>query len=259
MPEQASSTPCAISPIRVSARMTGTAPALRAIASSPLFGITLTIGAYQLGCLLQARLGSSPIVNPVLVAIVLVGALLIVAGVPYESYLGGAQFIHFLLGPATIALAVPLYTHFRHVRRSAVAICVAVSAGAVSAAVSAIGIAWALGATDAVVRSLAPKSVTTPIAIALSVQLGGMPDLTAVLVIMTGILGAIAATSLLDVVRIKCWRARGLATGVAAHGIGTARILAANELGGAFAGLGMGLCGILTSVFLPLIAWLVWR
>ena len=239
--------------------MTGAADALTAIASSPLFGITLTIGAYQFGCVLQTRLGSSPIVNPVLLAIVLVGTLLIVTGVPYERYFDGAQFIHFLLGPATVALAIPLYTHFAHVRRSAVAICVAVSAGAVSAAVSAIGIAWALGATDAVVRSLAPKSVTTPIAIALSGQLGGMPDLTAVLVIMTGILGAMAATSLLDLVGIKCWRARGLATGVAAHGIGTARIFAANELGGAFASLGMGLCGILTSAFLPLLAWLVWR
>jgi putative effector of murein hydrolase len=124
---------------------------------------------------------------------------------------------------------------------------------------SAIGLGWLFGAPDVILKSLAAKSVTTPIAMGLSEQIGGLPDLTAVLVISTGIFGAIVAAPLLDLIGVECCRARGIATGVAAHGIGTAQILSVSELGGAFSGLGLGLCGLATAAFVPVINWLLWH
>jgi predicted murein hydrolase (TIGR00659 family) len=227
--------------------------------ASPVFALALTVGAYAIGCGFQTRCRSSPMVNPVLVAILLVAGFLIVTGTPYQQYFEGARPIHLLLGPATVALAIPLYANFEHVRRSALPIIVAVLVGATVGTTSAIAISRALGASDLVVKSLAEKGVTTPIAMALSQQFGGLPDLTAILVIATGIIGATFATSLLDLLGIKCWRARGLATGVAAHGIGTARIVATSELGGAFATLGLGLCAVATAALMPIIDWLFWR
>jgi predicted murein hydrolase (TIGR00659 family) len=226
---------------------------------SPMFPLALTVGAYAIGCGLQTRCRSSPMVNPVFVAVLLVAGFLIGTGTPYQQYFEGARPLHLLLGPATVALAIPLHANFDHVKRSALPIAVAVLVGAVTGATSAIAISRALGASDVVVRSLAEKSVTTPIAMALSLQFGGLPDLTAILVIATGIIGATFATSLLDLLGIKCWRARGLATGVAAHGIGTARIITASELGGAFATLGLSLCAVATAALMPFIDWLFWR
>jgi putative effector of murein hydrolase len=162
-----------------------------------------------------------------------------------------------LLGPATVALAIPLYANFAQIRRAAVAVIAGVLAGAITASASAVMIARALGGSSVTQISIAPKSVTTPIAIGISQQIGGAVELTAVLVILTGICGAILSTVILDCVGIQCWRARGLATGIAAHGIGTARILAMNETGGAFASVGMGLCGLVTAVGLPFVAQLL--
>jgi putative effector of murein hydrolase len=114
-------------------------------------------------------------------------------------------------------------------------------------------IAWSLGASPSVIRSIAPKSITTPIAIGVRAQIGGVPELTAVLVIATGVLGALCAPEISLLLGVRCWRARGLAAGVAGHGIATARMLSLNEMAGAFAGLAMGLCDLLTAVLLPLV------
>jgi predicted murein hydrolase (TIGR00659 family) len=233
--------------------------ALARFTSSPAFALALTLAAYEIGRRLQQRFGASPLINPVLIAIILVGCCLGATGVAYEQYFDGARLIHVLLGPATVALAIPLYAHIEHVRRSVVVIVVAVCVGAATGAMSAIGLAWLFGAPEVVVKSLAAKSVTTPIAMGLSEQFGGLPDLTAILVVATGIFGAIVAAPLLDLIRIECWRARGIATGVAAHGIGTAQILSISELGGAFSALGLGFCGLATAALMPLIDWLLWR
>jgi predicted murein hydrolase (TIGR00659 family) len=227
--------------------------------SSPVFALALTLGAYEIGRHLQEQFFSSPLINPVLIAIILVGCTITATGISYEQYFDSARLIHILLGPATVALAIPLYAHIEHIRRSALAIIVAVCVGAVTGAMSAIGLAWMFGAPDVIVKSLAAKSVTTPIAMGLSEQIGGLPDLTAVLVITTGIFGAIVAAPLLDLIRVECWRARGIATGVAAHGIGTAQILSVSELGGAFSGLGLGLCGLATAALVPVLNWLLWH
>lgn len=223
------------------------------LSASPLAALTLTLVAYQVGLALSRRVGGHPLANPVLIAVALISGLLLASGTDYAVYFDGAQFVHFLLGPATVALALPLYRQLATVRRSALAIGVSLLAGSLCAIVSAVGIAWAMGAGAQTLASLAPKSVTAPVAMGIAEALGGLPSLTAVLVILTGILGAALGPLLLDLLRVRDWRARGFAIGVAAHGIGTARALQVNETAGAFAGLAMGLNAIATAILLPLL------
>jgi predicted murein hydrolase (TIGR00659 family) len=221
------------------------------LSATPLVGLTATLLAYQIGYAAFLRANRNPLANPVLIAIALLAASLAVSGTSYQRYFEGAQFVHFLLGPATVALAVPLYRNFRTIRRTAFAIGAAIVVGSLVAIVTAIGTAWLLGASRQTLLSLAPKSVTTPVAMGISEQIGGLPSLTAALVILTGIVGATFATLLLDAVGIKDWRARGLSVGIAAHGIGTARAFQANEIAGAFAGVGMGLSALATALLVP--------
>ena len=228
------------------------------LSESPLLALTLTLAAYRVGYWLFERSGRSPFVNPVLIAVALLAGFLIATGTTYRRYFEGAQFVHFLLGPATVALAVPLFRHWAEVRRSLAAIAVSLLAGSAVAIGTAVGLAYLLGASRDTLVALAPKSVTAPIAMGIAERLAGQPSLTAVLVILTGVIGAIAATGLLNALRIEDWRARGFAVGLAAHGIGTARALAVHPVAGAFAGLAMGLNGIATALLLPLAyAWIV--
>jgi len=232
-------------------------PAVRDIwvylAASPLLWLTATLLAYLGAHWLFRRFGENPLLNPVAIAVLGLLAVLAATGTDYRTYFDGAQFIHFLLGPATVALAVPLYTHFATVRRAVLPMAAALLAGSITAVVSAVGIAWLLGASAETLASLAPKSVTTPIAMGITEQIGGLPSLTAVLVILTGIIGAIAVTPLFDLLGLKDWRARGFAAGVAAHGIGTARAFQVNELAGTFSGIAMGLNGLATALLVPLL------
>lgn len=225
------------------------------LSASPLLHLTLTLVAFQAGTWVYRKAGGSPLANPVLIAVLVLVAIMVATSTDYATYFEGAQFVHFLLGPATVALAIPLYRQFAQVRRSAVAILASIVAGSVAAAASAAAIAWALGAGATSIVSIAPKSVTAPVAMGISERLGGLPSLTAALVILTGITGAMLGPVLLDLLRISDWRARGLAIGTAAHGIGTARALQVNEVAGAFAGLAMGLNALATALLLPLL----WR
>lgn len=221
-------------------------------AASPLVGLAMTLLAYRFAFWLFRRSGQRAWANPVLLAILVLTLVLWATGIPYPSYFEGAQFIHFLLGPATVALAVPLFAQWKRLRRMALPLLVALLAGSATAVVSAMGIASALGASPATVFSLAPKSVTTPIAMGIAEQIGGLPSLTAVLVIVTGIVGATGFPWLFRLLRVNDHAAQGFAVGVAAHGIGTARAFLASEEMGAFAALAMGLNGLLTAVILPL-------
>jgi len=223
------------------------------LAATPLTGLTITLGAYVLGRWIFRRSGHFPLLNPVLLAVVMLVGLLSLTGVDYHTYFEGAQFVHFLLGPATVALAVPLYRQFEKVRRSALSMSVALVAGSLTAVATAMLIGWGMGASREVVLSLAPKSVTTPIAMGIAELTGGLPSLTAVLVILTGILGAAIGTTVLRLVGVVDPRATGFAMGLASHGMGTARALELGETQGAFAGLAMGLNGLLTAIALPLI------
>lgn len=223
------------------------------LAASPLLHLTLTLGAYLVGDALFRRSGQRPIFNPVLIAIIILVTILAITRTSYQTYFEGAQFVHFLLGPATVALAVPLYRQFEHVRRSWVAMLVSLLAGSVTAIISAISIAWLLGAPRVVLASVAPKSATTPIAMGISEQIGGLPSLTAVVVILTGVLGAVLGTTILERSGIRAPGAQGFAMGLTAHGIGTARALQISEMAGAFSALAMGLNGVATSILVPVI------
>ena len=173
------------------------------LSASPLLALTATLVAYQGGLWLYEKSGRRPVVNPVLIAVGVLVGLLLVTETRYGDYFEGAQFVHFMLGPATVALAVPLYGQLRALRGSVMATAVAIVAGSATAILSALGIAWALGGSLETIVSLAPKSVTTPIAMALSDRLGGLASLTAVAVIITGMVGAIAGGWLLDRLRVK--------------------------------------------------------
>jgi predicted murein hydrolase (TIGR00659 family) len=201
--------------------------------------------------LIAEQAGRKPIANSVLIAVLLLGLMLWATGTPYAVYFEGAQFVHFLLGPATVALAVPMHAQGARLRRAILPVLAGVSVGSVVAVTSALGIAKAMGVDMETLASLAPKSTTAPVAIGIAQSLGGSPTLTAVLVILTGITGALIATPLLNALRLTDWRARGLAVGTAAHGIGTARAFQVHPTAGAFAGIGMGLNAILTALIAP--------
>ena len=223
------------------------------LAASPLLGLTITLIAYLIAQAIYAKARFNPLANPVLTAVAMLVLLLKVTGTPYATYFEGAQFVHFLLGPATVALALPLYRQWPKLRRSAVPLIGGLVAGSLAAIVSAVGVAALFGASHQTIASLAPKSATTPIAMAVAAETGGIPSLTAVLVISTGIFGAVFARSILNMLRIEDTAVRGFALGVASHGIGTARAFQISEEMGAFAGLGMGLNGVFTAFIVPVL------
>lgn len=227
------------------------------LSASPLLHLTLTLVAYAIGLAIYKRANLYPLLNPVMIAVIILVTVLTATGTRYETYFEGAQFVHFLLGPATVALAIPLYRQFAEVKRAAVAILVSIAAGAVTASITAVAVAWSLGASRETLVSLAPKSVTAPVAMGISEQLGGLPSLTAVLVMMTGILGAMVGPMVMNVMGLTNWAARGLAMGTTSHGIGTARAMQVNPTAGAFAGLAMGINALATAAVLPLVWHLV--
>ncbi|WP_341644011.1 LrgB family protein [Thauera sp. SDU_THAU2] len=227
------------------------------LSASPLLGLTLTLVAYQAAHWLYKRAGFHPLANPVMIAITIVITVLLLSGMDYRAYFDGAQFVHFLLGPATVALAIPLYAQWPRLKAMAGPLLIALVVGSLTAALSAYAIGAVLGAGRPTLMSLAPKSVTTPIAMAVAEPLGGLPALAAAMVILTGVLGAILGPYLYRWLRIGDHAIRGFAIGLASHGIGTARAFQVSEQAGAFAALAMGLNGLLTALSLPwIMPWL---
>jgi predicted murein hydrolase (TIGR00659 family) len=223
------------------------------LSSEPLLWLTATLAAYTIGDALFKASGKRAYVNPVLIAVILLAIALTVTGTSYETYFDGAQFVHFMLGPATVCLAVPFYLNLCLVGKSALPMLAALILGSLTAIVSAVGLAYAFGIRGEVLLSLAPKSVTAPVAMGISESIGGSPTLTAVMVILTGITGAIVCTPLLDALKITDYRARGFAVGITSHGIGTARAFQVNETAGTFAGVGMGANALATAIIVPLV------
>lgn len=222
------------------------------LSEGPLLWLTATLVAYLIGDAAFRATHRKSWANPVLIAIILLAALLWGTGTDYGTYFEGAQFVHFMLGPATVALGLPLYDNLPRVRKAAWPMLAGLLVGSSVAVVSALAIAKAFGIEGSVLASLAPKSTTAPVAIGIAERIGGQPTLTAALVLLTGIFGAIIVTPLLNALRINDWRARGFSVGVAAHGIGTARAFQVNETAGAFSGIGMGLNAVLTAIIAPL-------
>ncbi|HUL68136.1 MAG TPA: LrgB family protein [Burkholderiaceae bacterium] len=227
------------------------------LAASPLLWLTVTMLAYLAAYWLYRRSNFNPFVNPVLVAVAFIAVLLLATKTPYPRYFEGAKFIHFLIGPATVALAIPLHAQMQRLKTMWLPLTVALVVGSLVAIISGVGIAWAMGASREIALSLAPKSVTMPIAMGVADKIGGVPALTAVAVAITGISGAIMARSLLNALRIDDDATRGFATGLVAHAIGTARALTRSETTGAFAALAMALNGVATALLAPLLLKLV--
>lgn len=228
------------------------------LSGSPLLWLTATLTAYVIADAVSAYCRRHPLVNPVLIAVVLVSATLLASGTAYPNYFAGAQFVHFLLGPATVALAVPLVRHLPQVRRTLVPMLVALAVGSFAAIVSAVLLARAFGLDRAAMLALAPKSATAAIAMGIAEKTGGDPALTAVLVVLTGISGAIVVTPLMNALGLTNYAARGFAAGLASHGIGTARAFQVSPLAGTFAGIALGLNGLLTALLVPvLLRWLL--
>ncbi|WP_348754860.1 LrgB family protein, partial [uncultured Aquincola sp.] len=193
------------------------------LAQSPLLWLTITVLVYLGALALYRRSGLNPLVNPVLVSVAAIVTVLLLTRTPYPQYFEGAKFVHFLIGPATVALAIPLYNQLARLKRMAWPVGIALLSGCLTAIVSAVGIGWLLGASPETLRSLAPKSSTMPIAMGVAERIGGLPSLAAVAVAVTGISGAIMARSLFNLLKIQDPAVRGFAVGVASHAIGTAR------------------------------------
>ncbi len=220
--------------------------------------LTLTLGAYLAGLAIARRV-HNPIANPVLIAIVLIGFALRPLHLSYAQYFAGAQFIHFLLGPATVALAVPLVRSLEVMRRSLMPLIVALLGGCVVGLVSAYALVRLCGGSQLIALSMAPKSLTPPIAIGVSQTIGGNPSLTAVLAIVAGVLVAISINPLLGLLRITAPGAKGLAAGTAGSGIGAAQVIPEHPVAAAFAGVAIGLNGLFTAILAPVIVPLLKR
>ncbi|MDM0121093.1 MULTISPECIES: LrgB family protein [Variovorax] len=227
------------------------------LSASPLFGLTATLVVYLLAQAAYVRLGHAPWANPVLWSIVTIAGGLTLTKVDYPTYFAGAQFIHFLLGPAVVALGWPLWQRRVELRARFGRVLLAALLGGAAAGGSAVALGWAVGLPHDVVMSLAPKSVTAPVAMGIAEKIGGIPALSAVFAVLTGLIGALSGKYLFDALRIRTthagWRARGFALGTAAHGIGAARALQVNADAGAYAGLALGLQVVLAALLLPLV------
>jgi predicted murein hydrolase (TIGR00659 family) len=223
------------------------------LSATPLFGLTATLSTYVLAHAVYARLGQPPWANPVLWTVLALAALLTLTGTPYPTYFSGAQFIHFLLGPAVVALAWPLWQRRAELRRRAGPLLAAALAGGTAAAGSAVAIGWALGLPADVLASLAPKSVTAPVAMGIAAQLGGIPALAAVFAVLTGLVGAVSGKYLFDALRVRAPEVRGFALGTASHGVGAARALQVHAAAGAYAALALGLQVVLAALLMPLV------
>ena len=224
------------------------------LSATPLFGLTATLGCYVLAQAAYLRLGQPPWANPVLWTVLALVALLTATGTPYPTYFSGAQFIHFLLGPAVVALAWPLWQRRAELGRRAGALLAAALLGGAAAGGSAVLIGWAVGLPRDVIASLAPKSVTAPVAMGIAEQIGGIPALAAVFAVLTGLVGAVTAKLLFDRVGISTPQVRGFALGTASHGVGAARAMQVHPDAGAYAALALGLQVLLAALLLPAVA-----
>jgi predicted murein hydrolase (TIGR00659 family) len=220
----------------------------------PLLFLTLTVVVFVLFSWVHQRTRAHPLANPVLLSVCLLIALMAVTDTPYERYFEGAQFIHFLLGPATVALAVPIFRHIGKIRAAIVPVAAGIIAGSFAGLALIGAAAWSLAADPALAASLATKSVTAPVAMAIAPYTGAIPSLAAVVAVLAGMIGAAFGPALLDRFGVMDPIARGLAMSTASHGQGTARILQDNEEAGALSSVAMGLTALAMAGTMPWLA-----
>ena len=225
--------------------------AWQALLEHPLFGFALTLGAYQLALALYERT-RWVVMQPVLLAMLMVIPVLLLCDIDFARYRDGTQLLSLFLGPATVALAVPLYLNLRRIRQLFWPVVLTLVIGGLFATLAGVGLAWWFGADEMVLMTLLPKSVTSPIAMLVAEQIGGVAALAAVFVLITGVLGAIFGPPLLSWIGVRHPAARGMALGITAHAVGTAQALQESEETGAFSALAMSVLGAATAILLPL-------
>ena len=222
--------------------------------TNPALWLCATLLAYQIGIVVYRKTGFLTLFSPFVIAVAILIPLLFVTGTSYDTFFEGAQFVHFLLGPATVALAVPLFDQRLRLAKLWAPIFIGVIVGCSVGVASTIVLGVLFGASFESIMSMAAKSVTTPIAMGISEKMGGIPEFTAGIVVLTGIIGALIAMPLFKLFRIRKSYVQGFALGVAAHGMGTSRAFQINNTAGAFSGLAMGLAGLVTAFLAPAIA-----
>ena len=220
--------------------------------AEPLFWLTLTIGSYLIADFIYRKSNLFPLLNPVAISVLLVSLILIFFNIQYERYFEGAKFIHFLLGPATVALAVPIYKKWDLIVSNSKAIIISLLIGSIFAILVTYLLSLYFELPKELILSLLPRSVTAPIAMGISEIIGGIPSLTAIITLITGVIGASLGIFVFDLMKLKNMDARGFSLGLASHGIGTARAMSKNKNAGVFAAVGMGLSGLVTSILVPL-------
>jgi predicted murein hydrolase (TIGR00659 family) len=220
--------------------------------AEPLFWLTLTIGSYLIADFIYRKSNLFPLLNPVALSVLLVSLILIVFNIQYERYFDGAKFIHFLLGPATVALAIPIYRKWDLIVLNSKAIFVSLILGSFFAIFITYVLSLHFELQEELIFSLLPRSVTAPIAMGISEIIGGIPSLTAIITLITGVIGASLGVFVFDIMKLKKMEARGFSLGLASHGIGTARAMSRDKNAGVFAAVGMGLSGLITSIIVPL-------
>ena len=219
----------------------------------PLLGLLFTLVTYQAALWLYQHCNRNALLHPITTCAMVITPLLHWSGISYPEYVAANEFIYFLLGPTTVALAIPLYNEFHHIRKLALPLLVTVLVGSVVASVSAVGIAWFIGADTTTLLSLAPKSVTTPIAIGIAENIGALTTLTTGIVVFTGVIGGLMSPIVFYLLRLRDERLQGIVLGLNAHGVGTAKSFEISPSAGAFATLSMGLTGTFTALVLPYI------
>lgn len=217
----------------------------------PLFALLLSVGAYQLALQLYQYFNRRVIFHPVTTGSIAIALILNTLDISYRDYLSGNQLLYFLLGPATVALAVPLHQQFHHIRKLMLPVLITVAIGAVAAPAIAVAVAAAMGGSDDILLALYPKSVTTPIALGIADLIGALPGLTTGVVVFTGVIGALISPVVFYLLKLHDPRLQGLVLGLNAHGVGTARGFEINPTVGAFASLAMGLTGAFTALIMP--------
>lgn len=231
--------------------------AAQAILAHPIFPLGLTLAAYAAGTWLHRRAGQSPFFHPLILAVAIVIVALKAIGMPYATYFEGTRFLHWMLGPAIVALAIPLYGELSQLKTRWRSTLAALLVGSVVASASAVLVAWALGGSQGLLLALTTKSVTTALATVLAQEIGANPAIAATIVVVTGLLGAVVGPWLFARLRPGDDAALGTALGTCAHAIGTSRAIQLSEACGAFAALSMGINGLLTALVLPaLMKWL---
>lgn len=223
------------------------------ITSTPLIWLILTLGAFKLGIIIYEKFNKHTLLQPIIIAYGIIMSVLFISGVSYDEYFKGVEIIHFFLGPATVALALPLYNNLKYIKSLFIPIMITLIVAGVFSILIAVVLLWSLDAQLPTILSMTTKSITAPIAIITSEQIGAIPSLAVGFVIITGIIGALLGTSIFKLLKIKHDTSKGFALGLVSHGIGTARAIEISEKAAAFSALAMGLSGIFTAVFLPLI------